>query len=108
MSIAATKSPPARSFPGRPRPATASAIVFAKRGILNKRRQLGPARGKMNIASLSGSQKLAGSSLAFLLMCAAALHAEGPEKLVPAGDALDEKNKNSEALSFYLEAAAQS
>ncbi len=62
----------------------------------------------MNIASLSGSQKLAGSSLPFLLMCAAALHAEGPEKLVPAGDALDEKNKNSEALSFYLEAAAQS
>ena len=62
----------------------------------------------MNIAALSGSQKLAGSSLAFLLMCAAALHAEGPEKLVRAGDALDEKNKNSEALSFYLDAAAQS
>jgi hypothetical protein len=41
-------------------------------------------------------------------MCAVVLQAEGPEKLVDAGDALDEKNKNSEALSVYLDAAAQS
>jgi tetratricopeptide (TPR) repeat protein len=42
------------------------------------------------------------------LLCAAALHGEGPEALVRAGDALDEKNKNAEALSLYLDAEARS
>jgi hypothetical protein len=46
-------------------------------------------------------------ALAFILICVSTLCAQRVEELVTAGDALDEKNRNSEALSLYLKADAQ-
>jgi hypothetical protein len=45
--------------------------------------------------------------LAFILICVSTLCAQRVEELVTAGDALDEKHRNSEALSLYLKADAQ-
>jgi tetratricopeptide (TPR) repeat protein len=42
---------------------------------------------------------------AFLLLVASTLHAQVPE-LITAGDALDQQNRNSEALSLYIKADA--
>jgi tetratricopeptide (TPR) repeat protein len=46
-------------------------------------------------------------AVALLFLVALTCHAEGIEELVAAGDALDKKNKNAEALSFYLKADTQ-
>lgn len=46
-------------------------------------------------------------ALALLLFVASSLYAQGVDELIKAGDALDEKNRNSEALSLYLKADAQ-
>ena len=40
-------------------------------------------------------------ALAFILICVSTLCAQRVEELVTAGDALDEKNRNSEALSLW-------
>jgi tetratricopeptide (TPR) repeat protein len=45
--------------------------------------------------------------LAFILICVSTLCAQRVEELVTAGDALDEKHRNSEALSLYLKADGQ-
>ena len=45
--------------------------------------------------------------LASLLICASTLYAQSVDELLTSGDALDEKNRNSEALSVYLKADAQ-
>jgi hypothetical protein len=45
--------------------------------------------------------------LAFILICVSTLCARRVEELVTAGDALDEKHRNSKALSLYLKADAQ-
>ena len=46
-------------------------------------------------------------AFALLFLVALTCHAESIEELVAAGDALDKKNKNAEALSFYLKADPQ-
>ena len=43
---------------------------------------------------------------AFLLLVASTLHAQVPE-LITAGDALDQQNRNSEALALYIKADAK-
>jgi Tfp pilus assembly protein PilF len=45
-------------------------------------------------------------ALAFLFFCASTLSAQVVEELIIAGDALDKKNRNLEALSLYLKADA--
>lgn len=45
------------------------------------------------------------TAFAFLLLVASTLHAQVPE-LITAGDALDQQNRNSEALSLYIKADA--
>jgi hypothetical protein len=47
-------------------------------------------------------------ALAFILICVSTLCAQGVEELVTAGDALDKKNRNSEALSLYLPSSTDS
>ena len=47
------------------------------------------------------------AAFASLFVCVSALCAQGVEELVNAGDALDGRNRNSEALSLYLRADAQ-
>ena len=44
-------------------------------------------------------------AFAFLLLVASTVHAQAPE-LITAGDALDQQNRNSEALSLYVKADA--
>ena len=46
-------------------------------------------------------------AFAFLFLVVLTCRAEGIEELVAAGDALDKKNRNAEAVSFYLKADAQ-
>ena len=45
--------------------------------------------------------------LASFLICVSTLCAQGVDEVLTEGDALDEKNRNSEALSVYLKADAQ-
>ena len=46
-------------------------------------------------------------AFAFLFLVVLTCRAESIEELVAAGDALDKKNRNAEAVSFYLKADAQ-
>ncbi|MGA7391306.1 MAG: hypothetical protein WBL40_14465 [Terrimicrobiaceae bacterium] len=43
----------------------------------------------------------------FLFSCVSILGAQGVDELIAEGDALDRKNKNFEAVAFYLKADSQ-